>query len=107
MEQATRSPTIVILGAGFAGMHCARELARKLPQDGKIIVVDRHNYLLFTPMLTEVAGGQVDTRHIVSAVRRLSPRVTFIQGRVDEVDLRRRRVRLTIGQSEIGIPEDL
>jgi NADH dehydrogenase len=101
-------PRIVILGAGFAGVQCARELARRLPadQDGRITLVDRHNYLLFTPMLTEVAGGQVDTRHIVAAIRRLSSRITFVEGRVDEVDLRRRRITLIVGQSEAGIPEE-
>lgn len=107
MAHAAPGPTIVILGAGFAGVQCARELARGLPahQDGCITLVDRHNYLLFTPMLTEVAGGQVDVRHIVAAIRRLSPPITFVEGRVDDIDLRARRVTLTVGQQEAGIPE--
>ena len=108
MGDSTHIPTIVILGAGFAGVQCARELARKLPleHDARIVLVDQHNYLLFTPMLTEVAGGQVDTRHVVSAVRRFSPRITFVEGRVDDVDLRRRRVTLTVGRAAEGIPEE-
>lgn len=97
---------IVILGAGFAGVNVARELARLLPreEDAEITIVDQHNFMLFTPMLTEVAGGEVDTRHIVSAVRRLSPRVTFAQGRVDGVDLASKKVTLTVGASAAGIP---
>lgn len=103
-EQRNR---IVILGAGFAGINVARTLARLLPreEDGEITVVDRNNFMLFTPMLTEVAGGQVDTRHIVSAVRSLSPRVTFMQGRVDGVDLADKRITVTLGGNEDGIPE--
>jgi NADH dehydrogenase len=99
---------IVILGAGFAGIQCARELVRLLPreEDGKITVVDQNNFFLFTPMLPEVAGGQVDTRHIVNAVRRLSPRITFVQGRIDAIDLGQRRVTLTIGQAEAELPEE-
>jgi NADH dehydrogenase len=108
MAHASGCPNIVILGAGFAGVQCARELARRLPshQDGRITLVDRHNYLLFTPMLTEVAGGQVDTRHIVAAIRRLSRRIRFVEGRVDDVDLHERRITLTLGQNEAGIPEE-
>ena len=108
MAYATRDPKIVILGAGFAGAQCARELARKLPshQDGCITLVDRHNYLLFTPMLTEVAGGQVDTRHIVAAIRRMSSRITFVEGRVDDVDLQQRQITLTVGEATAGIPEE-
>lgn len=108
MAYASRDPKIVILGAGFAGVQCARELARKLPshQDGCITLVDRHNYLLFTPMLTEVAGGQVDTRHIVAAIRRMSSRITFVEGRVDDVDLQQRQITLTVGEATAGIPEE-
>jgi NADH:ubiquinone reductase (H+-translocating) len=99
-------PTIVILGAGFAGAAAARTLARKLPRDGdaRIVLVDQNNFLLFTPMLTEVVSGQVDVHDIISATRRLSPRVTFLQGHVDAVDVRARRVTLTAGAPEAGIP---
>ncbi len=106
MSNAQR-PRIVILGAGFAGVHAARELARLLPgdEDGDITLVDQHNYLLFTPMLTELAGGQIEASHVVSAVRRLSPRIGFAQGRVDEVDVDSKRVTLTLGEEEAGIPK--
>lgn len=90
---------IVILGAGFAGIHVAQELAHLLPraEDAQITLVDQNNFMLFTPMLTEVVGGEVDADHIISAVRRLSPRITFEQGRVDGIDLAHKRVTLTRG----------
>jgi len=102
----TQRPRIVILGAGFAGIHAARELTRLLPkdEDGDITLVNQNNYLLFTPMLTEVVGGQVETGHIISAARRLSPRVTSAQGRVDGIDVDNKRVTITLGQDEDGIP---
>jgi NADH dehydrogenase len=85
---------IVILGAGFAGLNTARELAKLLPgQDhGRITLVDRNNFLLFTPMLTEVAGGELDARHIVGPPRRISRRVDFEQGRVQAIDLANKSV---------------
>jgi NADH dehydrogenase len=97
---------VVILGAGFAGVYAGRELARLLPreEDCEITLVDQHNYFLFTPMLTEVVGGEVDTRDIVSAVRLLSPRVNFVQGRVDRIDLARKRVTVRVGETADGIP---
>jgi hypothetical protein len=79
-----RGKRIVVLGAGFAGMTAARELCRHTSgKDGpEIWLVDRNNFLLFTPMLTEVAGGELDPRHIVAAPQRLSPHVRFLQGAV-------------------------
>jgi len=100
--------TIVIVGAGFAGVHVARALARLLPreEDSQITLVDQHNFMVFTPMLTEVAGGEVDADHIISAVRRLSPRITFAQGRVDGIDLATRRVTLTRGSADAATPAE-
>jgi hypothetical protein len=65
-QRLQRGKRIVILGAGFGGREVALELARQLPeaQDGEIILVDQDCYLLFTPMLTEVAGGELDPEHI-------------------------------------------
>ena len=111
---------IVILGAGFGGIQASEELAKLLPPkqarirtkdegdlgDWEIVVVDQNNFLLFTPMLTEVAGGQLDPSDVVAAVRRLSPRIRFEQGRVDKIDLESKTVTLTIGATEPGIPEE-
>ena len=94
---AARGKRVLILGGGFAGRYVATALARQLPADeatAEIILVDENPYLLFTPMLTEAAGGMVDARHIVSPVRELPAGVSFRQGRVEEIDLAARRVTL-------------
>ena len=97
---------VLILGAGFAGVETARRLARLFPRepDAEITLVDQSNFLLFTPMLVEVLGGQVEMLHIMSPTRRLSKRVTFIQGRVGSIDLAARRVAITIGGTGLGDP---
>lgn len=99
-----QAPHIVILGGGFAGVGAARELARRLNKEdaARITLIDRHNYQLFTPMLTEVAGGEIEPSHTVSAIRRLSPRVTFVQGRVDHIALEGKRVTLVAGDPDEG-----
>ena len=89
---------IVILGAGFGGVAVARELARQFPrrEDCSITLVDQNNFFLFTPMLTEVAAGELDTRHIVNPIRQISPRISFEKARVDGVDLDAKQVVLTL-----------
>lgn len=70
----------IILGGGFAGVAAAKVLGRLLPGDdnGEILLIDEDNYLLFTPMLTEAAGGELNTRDIVSPTRSLGGRIRFV-----------------------------
>jgi NADH:ubiquinone reductase (H+-translocating) len=101
--------TIVILGAGFGGMAVAEELARLLPDpgNGEIVLIDSKNYLLFTPMLAEAAGGELDTRHITSPVRRLPKRIRFVQGEVTRIDLASKTVTVNRGSDSAGASEEL
>jgi len=48
-RQSTASkPRVVIIGAGFAGLHAARALARA---PVRVTLIDRHNYHTFSPLL--------------------------------------------------------
>src|SRR4051794_10975812 len=49
---------VVIVGAGFAGIGCARELA-KHPHHAQVTVVDAHDYHQFLPLLYQVATFQL------------------------------------------------
>ena len=105
LATAARGQRLVILGGGFAGRYVAAELARQLPArdagvTAEIILVDENPYLLFTPMLTEAAGGMVDPRHIVSPARELPAHVTFRHERIEEIDLSGRRVTLRAAGSD-------
>ncbi|MFL6353482.1 MAG: NAD(P)/FAD-dependent oxidoreductase [Bryobacteraceae bacterium] len=93
---------VLILGSGFAGVTVAQELSKLLPAQSaaEISLVDRNNFLLFTPMLTEVAGGELDARHIVASPRRLSRGINFEEGEIQEIDLANRRVVLNIGDGD-------
>ncbi len=96
---------VLILGAGFAGIGVVQELLRLFQQDElEITVVDQHNFSLFTPMLTEAAGGAVDPDGIVVPIRDLAgPRVTFEQGKVDAIDTMKKTVTLVIPGDHLGI----
>jgi NADH dehydrogenase len=61
-------PRVVIAGAGFAGLTCARGL-KSVPVD--VLLVDRNNYHLFTPLLYQVASAVLDPGEIARPVRQL------------------------------------
>lgn len=86
------STHVVILGAGFGGLYTALELERCLPAGMEATIIDRHNFFLFTPFLTEVAGSSIDTRHIVNPIRRLLRRVRFAEATVVAIDLDAREI---------------
>ncbi len=95
----------LVLGSGFAGTGAAQEIARLLPggNNGEILLIDMDNYLLFTPMLTEAAGGELAPSHIVSPARHLHDRIRFVQGRITKIDLAGKSVEVESGPARLGI----
>ena len=85
---------ILILGSGFGGLYTALHLEKKLRRysDVELTLVNRENFFLFTPMLHEVAAGDLDVTHIVNPVRKLLRRTHFFNGDIKRIDLGERRV---------------
>ena len=54
MSAETSKPSVVIVGGGFAGVGCAKELAK---HDIPVTLLDRNNYHQFQPLLYQVATG--------------------------------------------------
>lgn len=52
---------IVIAGGGFAGLYAAKYLDKRLARrtDIEVTLISRENFILFTPMLHEVAAGDL------------------------------------------------
>lgn len=90
----TDETDVVVLGGGFAGLATARELERRAPSKIKITLVNPENYLLFTPMLPEVASGSLEMRAIAQPLRRSLRRAHFILGEATDVDLEARSVSI-------------
>ena len=87
---ARTRPRVVIAGAGFAGLTCARALKRA-PVD--VLLVDRNNYHLFTPLLYQVATAVLDPGEIARPVRamiRPLPNSEFLLANVTGADLEQR-----------------
>jgi NADH dehydrogenase len=79
---ATRRPTVVVVGAGFGGLRAARAL-RKAPVD--VVLVDRHNYHLFQPLLYQVATAGLEPEEIARPVRAILRRQSNAEFRMTEV----------------------
>jgi len=72
---------ILILGGGFGGVYTALRLDNTLARraDVEVTLVSSDNFLLFTPMLHEVASGDLNPSDIVNPIRRMLKRVQFVQ----------------------------
>src|ERR671921_2201445 len=79
---------ILIVGAGFAGFACARELEKRLgPDDAEILLVSLTDYLLYSPLLPEVAAGAMDPRHIAVPLHGRLKRTRVVLGYAVGADL--------------------
>jgi NADH dehydrogenase len=93
----TPRPRVVVVGAGFGGLQCARKLAGGAVD---VLLLDRQNYHLFTPLLYQVASSLLNPSDIAMPVRALIhgwANVRFRMADVTGVDLEARVVRTADG----------
>ena len=96
---------VVIAGGGFAGLYAAKQfdgiLAR---QTGiEVTLISRENFILFTPMLHEVAAGDLSPSDIVNPLRRILRRVNVVQAEIQAIDLTKRKVRCLGGLHDVEL----
>jgi NADH dehydrogenase len=87
-ETAVLEFDIVVIGGGFAGVYCTREAERALrrSENTRIALIAEENYMVFQPMLAEVAGGALSPRHVVNPLRLLCRRADILKGTVESID---------------------
>jgi NADH dehydrogenase len=73
---------VLVLGGGFGGLQCARRLARA-PVD--VLLVDRNNYHLFTPLLYQVASSLLNPSEISFPLRHVLRRGKNVRVRRAEI----------------------
>jgi NADH dehydrogenase len=85
---------IVIAGGGFAGLYAAMYLDNTLSRrsEADVVLISRENFILFTPMLHEVAAGDLQPTDIVNPLRRILRHVKVVEAEVDAIDLHGRKV---------------
>ncbi|MFL5273693.1 MAG: NAD(P)/FAD-dependent oxidoreductase [Anaeromyxobacteraceae bacterium] len=94
---ATAKPRVVVVGAGFAGLSCARALKDAPVQ---VTVVDRRNHHLFQPLLYQVATAGLNPSDIAAPTRQILRRqknADVLLAEVRKVDLEARQIHLDGG----------
>jgi NADH dehydrogenase len=78
----TNKPRLVIVGAGFAGLLLARGIN---PDHYQVVLLDRHNYHTFQPLLYQVATGGLEPGSIAHPLRKFIKRRPWVILRIAEV----------------------
>lgn len=100
-HSASAHTHVVILGSGFAGIEVLKKLQKEFDTNSsvEITLISKDNFILFTPMLPEVASGMIETRNIVTPVRSFCKKAEFYEAKVESIDLDNKQLTLT---HEIG-----
>lgn len=102
---AARPHRVLILGGGFGGIETARELEKRLRrrEDVEIWIVNRENFMLFTPLLPEVCSGVLEPRHVVIPLRGMvkRPSTWCITASVEGIDTEGRVVTVLGGDGDL------
>jgi NADH dehydrogenase len=98
---------ILILGGGFAGAYTALHLEKRLASvpDVEIMLAAKENFVLFTPMLHEVAASAVAVTDVVQPLRKMLRRTRVLIVEIASIDLACKRVRIV--QSDLAQAFDL
>src|SRR5579872_3345789 len=90
-RQQAKRPRVVIIGAGFAGLNCARALRRA---NVDVTVVDRKNHHTFQPLLYQVALAVLSPADIASPIRHILKKADVLMDEVVSFDLEQHKVML-------------
>ncbi len=95
-------PRIVIIGAGFAGYHAAKELCRIGRGRAEVVLVNPTDYFLYLPLLPEVAAGLLDPRDTTVSLADTLREVRLVLGEATGIDLDGRRVEYSDAEGRHG-----
>ncbi len=88
-------PHVLVVGAGFAGLYAARELAR---HEVRTTLVDRNGFQTFQPLLYQVATATLPSRAVEYPIGEAHG-VTSITGEVASIDLVGQRATMSCDTS--------
>ncbi len=94
----TNLPRIVIIGGGFAGIALAKSLKNQRVQ---VVLIDKHNYHTFQPLLYQVATGGLEAGSIAYPIRKVVQEYQnfyFRLGFVNEIDTKNQKIKADIGE---------
>jgi NADH dehydrogenase len=88
---------IVIIGGGFGGIEVARRINT---EKFEVLLVDKHNYFTFQPLLYQVATGGLEPDSVAYPLRKIilkNKRVVFRLAEVVKVDGEKKCIETNIG----------
>ncbi|MFL1012095.1 NAD(P)/FAD-dependent oxidoreductase [Flavisericum labens] len=94
----TSYPRIVIIGGGFAGVALAKKLSK---QEVQVVLLDKHNYHTFQPLLYQVSTGGLEPDSIAYPIRKILkdfPNFFFRLANVEEINTKKNKVITDIGK---------
>jgi len=84
---------IIIIGGGFGGVKCAQTLSRELGREqAEVVLFDRQNHLVFSPLLAEVVGSSINSLDVVVPLRQLLPDVFCRTEEIRNIDFTKSEV---------------
>ena len=98
LKEITKHPRIVIIGGGFGGI----ELAKSLKDENvDILLLDKHNYHTFQPLLYQVATGSIQAESIAFPLRRIfqqQKNLNFVVANVDNIRAKENALDTSVGE---------
>ena len=91
-------PRVIIIGGGFAGIALAKKLKNKPVQ---VVLLDKHNYHTFQPLLYQVATGGLEAGSIAYPIRKVIHEHNDFYFRlchVNEIDTKNNKIIADIGE---------
>jgi NADH dehydrogenase len=89
---SSKNKRVVIIGAGFAGISLAKKLKKSNLQ---VVLIDKHNYHNFQPLLYQVATGGLEAGSIAYPIRKVIqgyPNFYFRLTAVKEIDTKNQKI---------------
>lgn len=94
----SKNPRVVIIGGGFAGIALTKKLRNK---DVQVVLIDKHNYHTFQPLLYQVATGGLEAGSIAYPIRKVIQEYKDFYFRltsVKEIDTKHQKIITEIGE---------
>ncbi|MDB5125331.1 MAG: dehydrogenase-like protein [Mucilaginibacter sp.] len=98
LKDKSTFPRVVIVGGGFGGLQVAKKLADKPVE---VLMIDKHNYHTFQPLLYQVAIGSLEADSIAFSLRKNfagQQNFSFRHAEVTRVDPENNTIETTIGE---------
>ncbi|MEC4051739.1 NAD(P)/FAD-dependent oxidoreductase [Myroides odoratimimus] len=93
----SKRPRVVIIGGGFGGLALAKKLKNK---NFQVVLLDKHNYHTFQPLLYQVATGGLESGSIAYPIRKVVQNyeeIYFRLANVQRIDTENKKVVADIG----------